>query len=116
MPFSEVRHINLKEGMPYVDEAIKRLNDALSKARRDRVDALILVHGYGSKGVGGKIRVGIQQELRILQQTGHIRAWVAGEKWEEGNRTTDWIIQECPGLEDDPDLGAGNPGMSIVLI
>ncbi len=112
----EIRHVNLKEGMPFVDEAIRRLTEALAKARRDRVDALILVHGYGSKGVGGKIRIGIQQELRILHATGHIRAWVAGENWDESDRMTRLIIEECPALEDDPDLGAGNLGMSIVLV
>lgn len=112
----EIRYVNLKQGMPYVDEAVSRLNSEIARAKRDHIEALILIHGYGSKGVGGKIRIGVQQELRILEASGNIRAWVSGENWNESNRIATNIIDECPALEDDPDLGAHNAGMSIVLI
>lgn len=116
MPYGEIRHINLKEGMPYVEEARKRLRAAISRARIDRVDALIIIHGYGSSGVGGKIRTGIQQALRSMQSEGLIRAWVAGENWREDDPVSQWILERCSALDDDPDLDAGNKGMSVVLV
>jgi hypothetical protein len=112
----EIRHLNLKEGMPTVDQARRVFADALRSARRDGVSAMILIHGYGSQGVGGKIRIGIQSSLRQRQKEGLIRAFVPGETWAYGDPTSEWMIEQCPELDYDPDLGSGNPGMSVVLI
>ncbi len=102
--------------MPTVDEARRRFAEALRQARKDGASAIILIHGYGSSGVGGKIRTGIQSSLRMRQKEGLIRAFVTGENWRYGDPTTEWILNECPALDDDPDLDAGNKGMSVVLI
>jgi hypothetical protein len=116
MSFGEILHINLKEGMPTVEEARFRLKRALDKAHREGALALILIHGYGSTGVGGKIRVAIQASLRMRQREGVIRCYVAGENWRCGDPASEFILQECPELEDDPDLEQGNRGMSVVLM
>jgi hypothetical protein len=50
------RTVNLKQGRPLVDTAVKRMTNELAQATAQNVKVLILIHGYGSSGKGGKIR------------------------------------------------------------
>ena len=53
--------INLEQGMPTVEQAKQRLIAELGRARASGTKAVKLIHGYGSSGVGGKLRIGIRQ-------------------------------------------------------
>lgn len=106
----------LKEGLPSVTEARSRLNAELEQARRSGCRALKLVHGYGSRGVGGSLREAIRASLRKRRKEKRIRAFVPGEKWDSLDETARQIIEECPELARDPDLGRYNEGITIVLI
>ena len=76
-----MREMNIKEGMPTVAEARKRLQDELAVARRLGAPAVKIVHGYGSNGTGGALRVAIRQTLAQRQREGKIRTYVPGERW-----------------------------------
>ena len=64
---SALRTINLEAGKPLVHEAISQLERELSLAREQRCSIVKLIHGYGSSGVGGDIRIAVQKRLRELQ-------------------------------------------------
>ena len=113
---SNLREINIKDGMPTIDEARRRLIDELTMAKRQGITALKLIHGYGSSGEGGALRVALRKSLSIRKREGRIRSYVAGEKWsifEDGARE---ILDHCPDLRRDPDLNRHNNGITIILL
>ena len=49
--------VNLEYGRPTVETALVRLNTEIANARSEQIRVVTLIHGYGSSGKGGKIRV-----------------------------------------------------------
>ena len=74
------------------------------------------MHGYGSSGAGGDIRIAVQRRLLELAEAGQIRACVFGEDWSKSNDQTWQLLRVQPELKSDPDLGRQNQGITIVLI
>jgi len=111
-----IKTVNLEEGMPTVEEARQRLERELSVARAQKVTALRVIHGYGSSGVGGALRVAIQLRLRELQQSGAIREVIYGEDWRIADEATWKWLQRYPEWKKDSDLGRQNKGVSIVVL
>jgi hypothetical protein len=107
---------NLEIGRPTANEALLRLDFELARARRAGALAVKIIHGYGSSGVGGVLRESVQQALRAMADQNRIRAFVAGEDWRISNETAWAMRNSVPELKQDPDLGRGNKGISIVLL
>lgn len=102
--------------MPSVNEALQRLEREIANARRDKITLLKVIHGYGSGGVGGEIRIAVQKRLYERVEAGEIRLCIFGEDW---SKTCDeaWrLLQSHPELKDEPDLGRRNLGITIVLL
>lgn len=77
---------------------------------------LKLVHGYGSTGVGGDIRIAVQRRVREMTDAGQIRGSIFGENWSRTDETCWRLLQERPALKADPDLERRNLGITIVLL
>jgi hypothetical protein len=101
--------------MPLVHEALQRLESELALARQQRCAVLKLIHGYGSTGTGGDIRIAVQKRLYELAQSGQIRACIYGENWSKSNEEAWKLLQSRPELKNDPDVGQGNRGITIVF-
>jgi hypothetical protein len=108
--------INLEQGMPTVEQAIRRLAGELIRARAKGARVVKLIHGYGSSGVGGKLRIGIRAELSIRKRRGEIAETVPGENWSIFDKGARRILEVCPDLNRDDDLERGNAGITIVLL
>lgn len=108
--------INLEQGHPTRPQALARLSSELQRARRDGVELLKLIHGYGSSGEGGVLRMAIQAALVKQQRAGEIRAFIPGEDWRISNEATWALLRKHPELKRDHDLGRGNKGISLVLL
>ena len=67
--------------MPTVSEALQQLDRELARARQAGCKVLKLVHGYGSSGAGGEIRIAAQRRLMEMKGRGEIRACIFGEDW-----------------------------------
>jgi hypothetical protein len=115
-PPSPIRTINLESGMPLVRDALSQLERELATAKQQRCSLVKLVHGYGSSGVGGDIRIAVQKRLRELQDQGAIRGCIFGENWTSSDAQTWDLLKQRPALKHDPDLGRGNRGITIVLL
>ncbi|MGB7602503.1 MAG: hypothetical protein WBM24_19530 [Candidatus Sulfotelmatobacter sp.] len=102
--------------MPEVPEALQRMDRELALARQNKLTILKLVHGYGSTGTGGDIRIAVQKRLFEMFQSGQIRGCIFGENWSKSDETTWKLLQSNNGLKNDPDLGRGNRGITIVII
>ena len=108
--------INLEDGMPTVEQAQRRLTAELGRARGSGAQAVKLIHGYGSTGVGGKLRIGIRQFLGTKKRQNTIKTFVSGEEWDIFNEESRRLLEVCPDLSRDRDLGRGNPGITLVLL
>jgi len=102
--------------MPLVREALQRLERELSLARQENTKLLKIVHGYGSTGEGGDIRIAVQKSLVEMKQTGQIRGYIFGENWSKSDEATWKLLQSHADLKSDSDLGRRNRGITIVLI
>lgn len=88
----------------------------IALARRQKHSLLKVVHGYGSTGVGGDIRVAVQRRLHELSETGQIRNCIFGENWSKTDDATWRLLQAQSELKADPDLGRRNQGITVVLL
>jgi hypothetical protein len=108
--------INLEEDMPTVAQARLRMEHELHEARRTGSKAVKLIHGYGSSGAGGVLRIELQKELAQAVEKGAVRAFIPGEDWRVSDQTTWDLLKRFPEWKHDSDLGRGNRGISIVVL
>lgn len=108
--------VNLEQGMPTVEIARQRLEQAIRTARARRTAALKIVHGYGSSGKGGAIKRDVAQVLARKMRAGEIRGFVAGENFSPFDPGARKILDLCPELRNDSDYARGNDGITIVLV
>jgi hypothetical protein len=111
-----IRVINLEENRPTVDEMNQRLAIELRNATHARVTVLKLIHGYGSSGVGGKLRGAVRVTLEHAKKRGEIRDFVQGEEFRISNEVAWAMLKLYPELKQDRDLGRANRGITIVLL
>ena len=111
-----MKTVNLKSDMPQVHQALQRLDRELAVARQEKVTLLKLVHGYGSSGVGGDIRIAVQKRLHELLDAGQVRGCIFGENWAKSDDLTWRLLQAHSELKSDPDLGRSNRGVTVVVL
>ncbi len=111
-----LKTINLEDGMPSVEQARARLNTELSVVRQSGVKVVKIIHGYGSSGVGGDLRIALQAMLRQMADRRDIRACIFGENWRKADEHAWALLKQLPELKEDRDLGKGNRGITIVVL
>lgn len=108
--------MNLKSDRPTVPEALQRLEREIVAARQEKCLFLKVVHGYGSTGAGGDIRIAVQRRLRELADAGRIQGCIFGEDWAKSDEATWKLLQQYAELKNDSDLGRGNRGITVVIL
>lgn len=78
---SKVAELNLEYGMPSADSAVRSMKNALATYRGQGVKAVIIIHGYGSSGVGGSIKVAVVKALGESSLRGIVRTACGGDQW-----------------------------------
>lgn len=111
-----IKTLDIKSDRPSVHEALQRLDRILALSRQQKHAIVKVIHGYGSTGVGGDIRIAVQKRLQELVESGQIRARIFGENWSKSDATTWDLIKSLPELKTDPHLERGNRGITIVLL
>ena len=111
-----MKTVNLKEGMPLVQEALSQLDNELAVARREGYGMVKLIHGYGSSGLGGEIRIAVQKRLREMKDRGQISSCVFGENWARADEQTWALLTAHSELKHDNDVGKGNRGITVVVL
>jgi hypothetical protein len=109
----KVKEINLERGGPTVETAIRNMINELSTAKRTGYKAVILIHGYGSSGTGGAIKVAVKQKLKERSLSGVVRDFAGGEEWQGRKRT---FTETCTQLRDYSTYVDGNSGLTVVLL
>ncbi len=111
-----MRVVNIKENNPNFEYAIYLLESAIHDARACGEKGLIVIHGYGSHGMGGDIKRSAIQTLTKLKSLGQIKDFVQGEHWCETNERAMAIQKQFPELILQQNLQALNSGVSVVLL
>ena len=115
-PRDAIPRLNLEEGMPPVDEAVGRLRMGIQEMRAGGVKAVKLIHGYGSTGRGGKIRIGVRAELADMRRRKLIRGFIPGEEFGPADAASRDLADRLPAAVRDPDYGRINHGITIVVL
>jgi hypothetical protein len=102
--------------MPSVPEALQRLEREIALARLQKHSLVKVIHGYGSPGAGGDIRIAVQRRLHDLAEAGQIRDCIFGENWSKTDESTWRLLQAQSELKSDFDLGRRNLGITVVLL
>ncbi len=108
--------INIEQGMPFVETAIQRLLAEVSIARQECVRVLTIIHGYGSSGKGGAIRVECRKTLEYLVLTKQMQCFIPGENFSKKFGKTKSLLQKFPELSSNRNLNRGNRGVTIAVL
>ena len=111
-----LREVNIKEGLPTVDEAIRKITYNIKSAGPLGVSAIKLIHGYGSSGKGGGIRTESRKYLDRIKTRGQIKGYITGENFSIFDEETRKAFSVCDNLRRDSDLDRHNNGITIVLL
>jgi hypothetical protein len=106
--------LNLKAGMPTVEQAKRRLLESLYAPRGASGPVVKIIHGYGSSGKGGAIRAAIRKQMAEWQREGKVLKVVPGENWSIFDPGSQDLRQRHAFLGKDEDLDRGNAGITLV--
>ncbi len=108
--------VDLEKGMPTSKAAMKRLKLELMTVRRIGVDCVKIIHGYGSSGKGGVIKLKTRKYLRTLKTEGKISFICAGESFGPFEPDGRKAVELKPALRSDNDWARTNSGITIIIL
>lgn len=108
------RVINIERGKPVVEDALLKLQRELTRARQEKIRVVTVIHGYGSSGRGGAIRLECRKSLDYLASKREIRGFIPGENFSKKKGQTSALLRRVPQLANDQNLNKGNKGVTIV--
>lgn len=109
----KVVEVNLEYNMPTVEVAIQKMKNSLTTSKGQGYKVVILIHGYGSSGVGGSIKTAVIRCLGDSSLRGIVRTYVGGEQWLVRKRELQAL---CKDLERYERKIAGNEGVTVVVL
>ena len=110
------KKVNLELGRPFVEDAIEKLRANVEIARHEGVCVLTVIHGYGSSGKGGKIRVESRKMLDFMMESGEIQSYILGEEFNRKDASVKIALRRFPQLSKHPSINRRNPGITIVVL
>ncbi len=114
---SDTIELNIKLDGPYVDEALERLTDYLRKSLEVGIKAIILIHGYGASGEGGRIKWAIHNALENNRYSDRVDEYHFGENVAFGTDAYHALLRRRPGLKSYlKRFKEGNAGMTVLLL
>ena len=111
-----VLHIDVKSDNQTCLMAVAQLEIEIDACKLGGFNALKVIHGYGSHGVGGAIKKDIHTRLKQMKSQKKILEYIPCEKWTQNNPLRLMAVKYCDELLADSDLQMLNSGVTIVLI
>ena len=108
--------VNLEQGLPTVEQALGRLQQAITAARQEQIRVLTFIHGYGSSGKGGVIRRECRKNLDYLYSKGEVTGVIPGEDFNRRHGTVKHLLNRFPELSRHPHLNHHNKGITLVVL
>lgn len=104
---------NIKEGMPSVELAIERVKMII---KYEKASAIKLIHGYGSTGVGGKIKKNLHSFLDTLVANQTIKTYIPGEAFGYLFGYDEIIRKYQHFLKTDENYKRANEGITYIIM
>lgn len=73
-----------------------------------------IVHGYGSTGVGGEIRVAVRRQLQAMLAAKKIMSFLPGDDYSERTNAGSALISRHYALRTSLKTDKNNPGITFV--
>ncbi len=109
--------INLEAGSPTAEEALERLTQHVRAASEAGIRALIVIHGYGSSGSGGKIKWVVRDALENNYFSDRVDEYHFGEDLALGSSGYQVVIKRRASLKQHlSQFKIGNAGMTVLLM
>lgn len=109
-----VRTVNLEDGRPPVSEGLARLEEELLRACHSGVGLLRIIHGYGSSGIGGSLRIACRRLLQVKLKSRQIKSILPGEEYSGAGGAGSQLINCYPALKESRRTDEGNQGITFV--
>jgi len=106
--------VNLKAGLPSVEEGLARLETELMQAKHEGARLVRIIHGWGSSGIGGKLRESCRIFLGTKVFCGQIRAFLPGDDYSRENPSGRNLIKRYPVLKKSERADRNNKGITFV--
>jgi len=117
IPHSDTMVLNLKFDSPSADEALDRLTIGLRRASEVGIKAIILIHGYGASGEGGKIKWAVHDALENNYFSDRVDEYHFGEQTAFGSEAYHALLRRRPGLKAYlKHFKEGNAGMTVLIL
>jgi hypothetical protein len=109
--------LNLKFDSPSAEEALDRLTIGLRRASEVGIKAIILIHGYGASGEGGKIKWAVHDALENNYFSDRVDEYHFGEQIAFGSEAYHALLRRRPELKAYlKHFKEGNAGMSVLIL
>ena len=117
LPHSDTMVLNLKFDSPSAEEALDRLTIGLRRASEVGIKAIILIHGYGASGEGGKIKRAVHDALNNNYFSDRVDEYHFGEQTAFGSEAYHALLRRRPGLKAYlKHFKEGNAGMTVLIL
>lgn len=114
---SDTLVLNLKYDSPSAEEALDRLTISLRRASELGIKAIILIHGYGASGEGGRIKWAVHDALENNYFSDRVDEYHFGEHAAFGSNVYHALLRRRPGLKGYlKHFKEGNAGMTVLLL
>jgi hypothetical protein len=109
--------LNIKHDNPLVEDALDRLTEKIRDLHTLGIKAIILIHGYGSTGAGGRIKRAIHDALENNRYADRVEEYFYGEDVPYGSLAYQSLLKRRPGLKQYlKHFKGGNAGMTVLLL
>lgn len=117
IPHGDTLVLNLKFDSPSTEEALERLTVALRRASEVGIKAIILIHGYGASGEGGRIKRAVHDALENNYFSDRVDEYHFGEQTAFGSEAYHALLGRRPGLKAYlKHFKEGNAGMTVLIL
>lgn len=100
-----------------MDEALDSLGGKIRDLHELGIKAVLLIHGYGSTGEGGRIKRAIHEALEFNRYADRVDEYFYGENVPYGSPTYLALMKKRPGLKQYlRHFKASNAGMTLLLL
>lgn len=111
---SKFIELNLEYGNPPVHEALNTLKYYIPFYKKQKIECILIIHGYGSSGKGGKIRNKVRQYLDLELKDGLVKQVVYGERFDLFNAEARDLKNKYPELN--YLIKQNNPGVTVIRV
>ncbi|MCI5497411.1 MAG: Smr/MutS family protein [Firmicutes bacterium] len=111
-----MRVINIKQDNPNADYALYLIDQEIKYSQAIGNRVIVVIHGYGSHGMGGVIKNEVKKYLPHLKKEKIISDFVFGENWGDLNPTKQLIEKIDPETILNQNLFQINSGVSVILL